>query len=248
MDQPLPRVVLTSRFYWSFGALLRETFKKFRREEGGYLLGRFRGDRVEVDAFYHDREAETSVGDVRLSTSAFDAASILARREGGRSILGTWHLHPPGFGAGYSLTDERMLFIDRMVLNATDPGDYVNPWVHLIVPGVDLDGMRAYTLDVDTAMCLSPGDPAVGVGRDIDGNGKFGLLVRPTRGQDPRLTPYPMDRRLLAAALRAGRFAGVWRRCPEGTPAPAGSGSSPRTSFVRSMQPARRAPRWSVAL
>jgi adenylyltransferase/sulfurtransferase len=215
MDQPLPRVAFTARFHRSFGALLRETIRRFRCEEGGYLLGRFEGDRIQVDGFYHDRDAQTSVGDIQLSTGAFDRATALGRRQGGQSIVGTWHLHPPGYGAGYSPTDEQMLFIDRMVLNATDPGDYDAPKVHMIVPGLDLGGMRAYTLDVESPLRLTPADHSVAAdGRGV-GRARFGLLVRNPRRNVPGLIPRPMERRLLRAALRVGRLAGIWRRCPD---------------------------------
>lgn len=215
MSNQLPKVVLSQDFLKAFTAQMR-TFKVFTREEGGYLIGSFHGDRIQVEAFYHDTAADSSVGDISLSTDAFDRAAQLVQQYQDQTIIGTWHLHPPGYGAHYSTTDFETLFIDRMVLNATDPDKYESPWVHVIVPGLDDQKLHAYTLDIlpDLELNAPTCDHVDRANLKLPPERQFGLLVERRRPHQSEF--YPSSRRLFPRALRAGRLTGLWRICRPG--------------------------------
>lgn len=205
-------VEFTNSFVDAFQHLLSETIGTFASEEGGYLIGDYDGRGVIIRSFFHDTAADRSVGHISFSTDAFSHAQELAERIG-EMIVGTWHLHPPGYGAGYSRTDVDTLFVDRMVLNATDIGRYEAPWVHVIVPGLDLGGLRAYTLDVSTPT-LEAGAVEVVPQEDLSlpPKRRFGLLIA-DKNEPDKMHFYPASPRYIAPAYRAGRLRGVWRLC-----------------------------------
>ncbi|MCP4604859.1 MAG: ThiF family adenylyltransferase [Proteobacteria bacterium] len=216
---PLPTVVLTDEFSNSFDRFLREELKSFVQEEGGYLIGRFLGKTVEIHDFYHDVRADRTVGDIKLSTEAFDKATELAQGRGdmGLAVSGTWHTHPPMFGVGYSRTDVETLFVDRMMVNSFDPSDYGMPQIHLILSGRGFDRRAAYTLCIDAELGLEKVSAAL-VRADelrLAPDCRFGFVFEP-----PKMgwRYFVLSRRALVYGLKRGQLQGFWRWCdPQGS-------------------------------
>ena len=79
--------------------------KKSEFEEmGGATIGMFDGRHFFLDSFIHDSMARADPATIYFSTDVFEEARRTAASKNLR-VMGTWHVHPPGFGAGFSQTD-----------------------------------------------------------------------------------------------------------------------------------------------
>jgi adenylyltransferase/sulfurtransferase len=212
-----PRLILATGFVGRLTSLLQKDIAVFTKEEGGYLIGRYNEDGILIDTYYHDVAAQRSMGDIHLSSGAFEEACRLAEKTGG-TVVGTWHLHPPGFPAAPSSLDVDSLFVDRMVLNATDPGRYERPWAHVIVPGLDAYQLKAYALFIPQDFGCRPKTKRGARLSDlvIPKDRRVGLLVYSKRFNKMRL--YPFSARVFYAALRSRRLEGIWHLWQSGTP------------------------------
>lgn len=212
MNDCLPIIELTSQFVKSLSALLQNEIRRFTKEEGGYLTGQHLGHKITINGLHHDLAADASAGDIHFSTEAFDEASKLAGAKDD-TVMGTWHLHPPGWGARPSSTDIDSLFVDRMVLNALDLNKYDAPWIHIIVPGLDMYRLQAYMLDVLSDAKLefvSRESSELGI-LDLPEDRQFGLVLKSKQSGEHKF--HTISQRLFSAALRADRLEGIWRLC-----------------------------------
>ena len=215
MNGQLPIVLLQRRFHQEFGAFLKHEIKRFVQEEGGYLIGKFLGEFIEVHGFYHDKLADRTVGDIKLSSEAYDEASQLVgdlNKSGNPnlSIIGTWHTHPPGYGVRYSSIDVDTLFVDRMVLNALDPGEYQSPQIHMIISGYEFEEMAVYTLSLRNEHRLVKMEGSL-IDKHIltlPANKSQGILVNYEKKKY-----FSISNSSLQFSIRQKKLIGFWRLC-----------------------------------
>ena len=120
-------------------------------EQGGAIVGSFDGSRIFVSDLLHDKEATATATYIRLSFQVLDDAEQIAAERARKSnvphyYVGTWHVHPPGFGNQLSHTDRTRLFQERMLIKSDEPFAEF-PMGHLIFDGKTLSP-RAYSMVV----------------------------------------------------------------------------------------------------
>jgi hypothetical protein len=120
-------------------------------EQGGAIIGSFDGSRIFVSDLLHDKEATATAAYIRLSFQVLDDAEQIAAERARKSnvphyYVGTWHVHPPGFGNQLSHTDRTRLFQERMLIKSDEPFAEF-PMGHLIFDGKTLSP-RAYSMVV----------------------------------------------------------------------------------------------------
>ena len=72
-------------------------------------------------------------------------------------MVGTWHVHPPGYGAQPSPTDTEFLFLEHAAIRAGGLADSRLPQAHLILSWGDLYSYHVYAMRVNIAgLQLSP--------------------------------------------------------------------------------------------
>ncbi|NVB39840.1 hypothetical protein G6O69_18500 [Pseudenhygromyxa sp. WMMC2535] len=145
------RVVIDAR---ALSECVRELRGVLRRlldfvEVGGPLVGTFDGRQLTIIDFLLDHDAEATAGSIRLSFDILDSAERLALRRSRDSsrtfgFIGTWHVHPPGYGSQFSQVDRHQLFQERILINAGEPFA-TTPKTHLIFDGAT-GNFRIYTM------------------------------------------------------------------------------------------------------
>ncbi len=118
-------------------------------EMGGIIVGTFDGETVIATHFVIDDNATESASYIRLSLEVLDRAEIIAKIESEKNgvkhfRVGTWHVHPPGYGCQFSPTDREYLFLERILIT-TDVPLSTAPQVHVIFAGDGL-GLMAYSM------------------------------------------------------------------------------------------------------
>jgi len=107
------------------------------QELGGLLLGVFDGINIYATDYLYDDNAITTGSSIHFSQNIFSCARKIIHREksfDNLSIIGTWHVHPPGYGTYYSSIDSNHLFQEQWLLKA-DVIDAVTHKAHLIIDG-----------------------------------------------------------------------------------------------------------------
>jgi molybdopterin/thiamine biosynthesis adenylyltransferase len=153
------RVRLRSRILYEIANELQFGRERFRQEEGGYLAGRFDGESIEIVSHWRDLNAARSSGSIRLRESHLDYVTEQIEQTGDSSlyVVGTWHVHPPGYGAHPSPTDREFLFLEHAAIRAGGLADSRLPQAHLIIGWGDLYNYHVYTMKVDIAgLQISP--------------------------------------------------------------------------------------------
>lgn len=156
----------------------------FRQEEGGYLAGRFDGGSVQIVDFWRDQNAERTPASIRLRESHLDYVTerIEQTQDPSLYVVGTWHVHPPGYGPRYSGIDAEYLFTEHSAIRAGGLSNARLPQAHLILSWGDPYNYRVYGMRVDIP----------------------GLQRTATE-------PRPEHRRAIAGAIQQGCHAGVLR-------------------------------------
>ncbi len=144
-------VTLRTRILTGIEEKLQFASRRFTQEEGGYLIGRFDGSVVEVLEFSHDLHAERSPGSIRFREEHLDAITDRLARAGvpGLYIVGTWHIHPPGYGSHFSSVDTETLFLEHSALRAGGLDTARLPQLHLIMSWGEPATYQVFTLKVD---------------------------------------------------------------------------------------------------
>ncbi|MBC8525887.1 MAG: hypothetical protein H8D22_03300 [Candidatus Cloacimonetes bacterium] len=104
-------------------------------ELGGLALGYFDGITTYITKFMYDKNAITSTSSIRFSLKIFTEARCYLRKNISpttQCIVGTWHVHPPGYGTQYSTIDKECLFQEKWLLE-TDVPEPKTQKVHLIL-------------------------------------------------------------------------------------------------------------------
>jgi hypothetical protein len=120
-------------------------------EQGGAIIGYFDGSRIFVSDLLHDKDATATAAYIRLSFQVLDDAEQIAAERARKSnvphyFVGTWHVHPPGFGNQLSRTDRTRLFQERMLIKSDEPFAEF-PMGHIVFDGKTLSP-RAYSMVV----------------------------------------------------------------------------------------------------
>jgi molybdopterin/thiamine biosynthesis adenylyltransferase len=188
----------------------------FRREEGGYLVGRFDGSAVEVVRHSLDRDAERTPGSIRLREAHMDYVTDGLRQGGDPSLylVGTWHAHPPGFGPQFSGVDEEYLFIEHTAVRADGLVSARLPQIHLVVSWGNPRDYRLYGMKVEVPGLAVESAPAVPrhlqfLGDALARGCGAGLLLH---GTEDRTVPYSGP--AVAEAVRDDSLVGLFWRFP----------------------------------
>lgn len=156
--------------------------RAFRQEEGGYLLGRFDGRTLELVAHTHDPDADRTAGSIRFRESHLDyATELCATPQSDLYVAGTWHVHPPGYGAHYSHIDAEYLFAEHACLRAGGLDSARLPQAHLILPWESVHRYRAFVMQVELkGVELEPAQPeprhVAAIERALQAEQRSGLL------------------------------------------------------------------------
>lgn len=214
---PSLRVVLEPGFLTSFRQFLRRQVISFKKEEGGYIIGTFHSPFLFVHGFVHDKWSASDAISIRLTEAAFYEAETYAKALPTAicRVIGTWHLHPPYFGAMFSATDDESLFVDRMLTNVLDPGSATHPWIHLIVPGMNVDALKAYSLDAQLNGDFQRHEGFTVSEKCIPKGKLAGILVQPRRGSNREFLPYTPQ--IILRSIKLRRATGFWRICTQDT-------------------------------
>ncbi len=147
------KVRLRSRVLYGIAEELQFGRQPFRQEEGGYLAGRFDGKSLEVVSYWRDLNAARTPGSIRLRESHLDYVTDQITKSGDPSlyVVGTWHVHPPGYGARPSPTDTEYLFLEHAAIRAGGLADSRLPQAHLILNWGDVYNYRVYAMRADVA-------------------------------------------------------------------------------------------------
>lgn len=183
------RVRLRSRILYEIANELQFGRERFRQEEGGYLAGRFDGESLEIVSHWRDLNAARTPASIRLRESHLDYVTEQIEQTGDSSlyVVGTWHVHPTGYGAHPSPTDTEFLFLEHAAIRAGGLADSRLPQAHLILSWGDLYSYRVYAMTVNIAgLQNAPCDGLpehletikAACGQDIEG----GLLLRSVNG------------------------------------------------------------------
>ena len=111
--------------------------KPLFEELGGLLLGYFDGINIYATDFIYDNDANTSAGSIHFSPDIFKNARTYIRKNKSSTlttIVGTWHVHPPGYGTRYSDVDSSHLFQEKWLLKS-DVIDAPTHKAHIIIDG-----------------------------------------------------------------------------------------------------------------
>jgi molybdopterin/thiamine biosynthesis adenylyltransferase len=146
------KVRLRSRILYEIEHELWSNGQRFRQEEGGYLAGRFDGEALEIVSYWRDLDAARTPASIKLREAHLDFVTEQLAQGGDPSlyVIGTWHVHPPGYGAQPSPTDTEYLFLEHAAIRAGGLVDSRLPQAHLILGWGDIFNYRAYAMKVKT--------------------------------------------------------------------------------------------------
>lgn len=148
------------------GALMERLTEKLQQvggnfvELGGASVGRFGSGGWDVEGLVWDENSTSSWGSITFSTRFFRRVRDALTQ--GQELLGTWHLHPPGYGTAYSSVDYRKLFSDRVSLDADNITKF-SPGVHLIFDLEHWKHPSAYTFHLPVDFEAEPCEPLQGL-------------------------------------------------------------------------------------
>ncbi len=130
------------------------------REFGGLIIGRTDGRNFSTEKLFFDQYALSTTVSINFSNDLrFRAEQWIEKVKleiDDIKIIGTWHVHPPGTTAQYSITDERSLFQEKMLLYTDEPlAEW--PRIHVIFDLIDREkpDVKAYIMKVNGIICFS---------------------------------------------------------------------------------------------
>ena len=124
--------------------LIQDDFK----EIGGYLIGLFDGERINVKIFHLDKFSESTQTRIKLSTEAYNEIEEIKNKYNNSEFInvGTWHVHPGNEEPFYSQTDLSTLFLEKLRVTTDNPVNVDTPLIHIIF-NQDLSLLNCFTLN-----------------------------------------------------------------------------------------------------
>ncbi|MHA1315713.1 MAG: hypothetical protein ACTSSI_15750 [Candidatus Helarchaeota archaeon] len=131
--------------------------RKNFKELGGYVLGYFNGETIQIRHFLIDTNSESTSIRIRLSSEAFARVEQLRESFSSFKLLhvGDWHVHPGMEKPFYSKVDVATLFLERFQLQTDNPEEVMTPKIHLIF-NESLSEMSLFVMDLEMECKMVP--------------------------------------------------------------------------------------------
>ncbi len=128
-------------------------------ERGGSIFGTFDGKNAFIQEIIEDTYANSTSASINFSY--YHYRRVLDKEKELKNLkedlipyghyvgkIGTWHTHPPGYGANYSYIDEKSLFFEWMILSTDDPSEALKPLIHIIGCRTEPDILKVFTMSI----------------------------------------------------------------------------------------------------
>ena len=142
--------------------VLEESYESGRfNERGGSIFGTFDGANASIQEIVEDTYANTTSASINFSYYHYQKVLDKEKKfrlskadliSNGRYVgkIGTWHTHPPGYGANYSHVDEKTLFFEWMILSTDDPSEALKPFIHIIGCRTESSILKVFTMIIQS--------------------------------------------------------------------------------------------------